>query len=326
MNSLLEYQVEQARTVYNTTNIENFIRQKYLNKKFINENELDLSLNFVEDLNKTLLDCLSGNCISMTAYYLFLGANKCNTELITMSPLQYLYMFYFQNVSKTGRVDFLGELAQQVQLTTNKVKFKIHLKLSKHYLTIIHLNDTSKQLNINLDSIFMLYNIRSKTGEYLVEVKFHENNKCFSTSLQFFNENETQIWLKQLMIKFLYKSVQVYAASIMTLINKIAECQVTSMGYMESEQKCLVFLLESLLSQSDKFYRKNLVIVRLGNEVESTSKVEVLDMRKLSRVKLIEKNSILYIEQADVIKKIMFRSVTLSSTKEEDDYLNLWYV
>lgn len=76
INSLLEYDVKEARETLEAKSREEFIRDKYALRRFINSNEIDYSSNYVDELNRLLFGSVAaGRSLIMTIYYVFLGAN-----------------------------------------------------------------------------------------------------------------------------------------------------------------------------------------------------------------------------------------------------------
>lgn len=88
INSLLEFNVQEARDARMTTpSMTQFIRDKYLARSFINRHDIDYSLNYIDELNRLLCMAASGQCLPMTIYYLFLGANL-NARVAGQTPLE----------------------------------------------------------------------------------------------------------------------------------------------------------------------------------------------------------------------------------------------
>lgn len=146
VNSLLEYQIDQSRHSLCHMTRESFIRAKYSLLQFINPNEIDKQSNYVAEMTRAFLN--SGSSISMSVYYLLLGASRSNllSSLLAASstppdPLQYLYLHYFQNLSKTAsQIEYAGE-AYELVLSEN-VKLRCYLRASSRQgLVITRLNN-----------------------------------------------------------------------------------------------------------------------------------------------------------------------------------------
>lgn len=100
INSLIEFRVDEAqrRVKDETTSRDQFIRDKYVNKRFINHDELDLTKNYMDDLNRLLNTAASGRSLPMTIYYVFLGACLTarvagRTALENSNMYQSIYLF-----------------------------------------------------------------------------------------------------------------------------------------------------------------------------------------------------------------------------------------
>ena len=75
MNSLFEFQIETARDFLLSQGIDAYIRHKYLLKSFVNAEELDLTVNYHDELSKNLYKNVCTPCVSLTIYYSFLGVD-----------------------------------------------------------------------------------------------------------------------------------------------------------------------------------------------------------------------------------------------------------
>jgi len=124
MNSLFEFQNDLAHEFRQKNVQENFIKDKYLNKAFINVNELDLTDNYLENLNKII--CVSGLSIPIVIYNYFLGANLnyakldrtardiTNDNQITQLYLQLNKALKFSEIGNPVNLEyeFEGEIVQ----------------------------------------------------------------------------------------------------------------------------------------------------------------------------------------------------------------------
>lgn len=90
--------VKEAREAADRS-LEQFIRDKYVNRQFINQNELDYTGNYVDELNRMLISAVAGRSLAMTIYYVFLGANL-NARIDGKTPLEHsvdyqtIYLFF----------------------------------------------------------------------------------------------------------------------------------------------------------------------------------------------------------------------------------------
>ena len=108
MNSLFEFNVKEAREAVGKWSGEEFIQEKYLKKRFINRDEIDYSANYIDELNRLLFTSVIGRSLSMTIYYIFLGANinarvsgKCILE--NSRDFQTVYLFFQVRVFKEAK-------------------------------------------------------------------------------------------------------------------------------------------------------------------------------------------------------------------------------
>jgi hypothetical protein len=347
INSLLEYenktnnQENHDKSFLITNNSEHFIREKYLNRKFINKNELDMKQNYMNDLNRALSMSLNGQCLTTTIYYIFLGASKFHLSLLNNNNHdrnQSIYLLYFQNLNPKKNLffecDFLGETYQLLIQSLNRTKFKSYLKLNRNFLSIIHLNDLNKQLILDLGSILSVkITINDQNS---IDIRTIENPKLNTFNCEFFNFDETQIWLKQILYRILpIKSLPI---DLYTFLN---ELQIKVFGsalyYSNSDhyfEKRMLILMQSLdFQQRNNFYRKLMVVVDAKR-----STFEFYDIRKSVWVKLDKESGVLVVEfQGNKHVKIkelnldlgedywyqnIFEFSTLSQTFIEDQYLN----
>ena len=333
INSLLEYNLKNNFNSLNTNSeIECFIKDKYLFKKFINLNEIDLSSNFLEELNKSLYQIVSGPSIPMTIYYIFLGGNRnyfqnqqtlLDVSINSNQVLQYLYLsmnksLKYNELIDQAKFEFIGDVLQIFNVTsaTDKTlikKVNIYLQLKDNYLIITQFNTNGlKSQKILLSSIIKIFTMCNVK----IELKWCTSNHCIlSHFLEFSNQNEQQIWLKNIITK-LNPNINIKIGEI------LQNLQIDSFGYLtilnqsdeqKTEQNYLTILLQSLPTQIEKFFQK--VILFVNTDSDSTElNYEIVDVRKINKIKL--DNEILVLD-------ILGKSLKLKSDGYGEN-LKLW--
>lgn len=333
INSLLEYNIKNSINSLNTSaEIECFIKDKYLFKKFINKNEIDLSSNFLEELNKSLYQIVSGPSIPMTIYYIFLGGNRnyfqnqqtlLDISIKSNQILQYLYLsmnksLKYNELINQAQFEFIGDVLQifNITSTTDKTlikKVNIYLQLKDCYLIFTQFNTNGlKSQKILLSSIIKIFTL----CDVKVELKWCTSNHCIlSHFLEFSNQNEQQIWLKNIITK-LNPNINIKLGDI------LQNLQIDSFGYLtivnqtddhKKEQNYLTILLQSLPTQVEKFFQK--VILFVNTDTDSEFNYELVDIRKINKIKL--DNEILILD-------ILGKSLKIKSDGYGEN-LKLWH-
>lgn len=99
INSLIEFRVDEAIAARSgQLSRDEFIREKYVKKRFVNPGEIDYTRNYHDELNRLLCTSASGRSLPMTIYYLFLGASLSartsgRTPLEASDMYQSIYLF-----------------------------------------------------------------------------------------------------------------------------------------------------------------------------------------------------------------------------------------
>lgn len=158
MNSLFEFQNDSAHNFRLKHDRETFIREKYLNKMFINMSELDVSENYLENLNRII--CVDGLSIPIVIYNHFLGANLNYVKLdqtprditsedqVTQLYLQINQALGFSEIARLELLEreFEGEIIQIFDMNSTVhslaaidalTKSSIRIQLSKERIFLI---------------------------------------------------------------------------------------------------------------------------------------------------------------------------------------------
>ncbi|CAF0779442.1 unnamed protein product [Brachionus calyciflorus] len=303
INSLIEYNSNDS-LLQTKPQIEEFIKQKYVHKKFIIENQYDLSTNYLDDFNKALYQIVSGPCISMTIYYLFLGANRnyfqnektiLDIALESNQKYQYLYLItnkslMYSQLKNEANLEYLGDAIQIYNLTspdrTTVKKIPLNLKLKNNDLIMTQFDSNRiKSQKINLNSIIKIFQL----SESSVELKWCTTDHCIlSHFLEFNNSSESQIWLKNIILKF-KPSLSLELNNIFNYLN-IKSFGFLNLDHLGQEQKVLIALFETQPSQVEKYFQKFIILIYINSD--NSIKYEVIDIRKLNKLKL-EKDTLL---------------------------------
>lgn len=333
INSLLEYNSKNRINCLSTkSDIESFIKEKYLFKKFINTDEIDLSSNFVEELNKSLHQIVSGPSIPMTIYYIFLGADRnyfqneqtlLDISIKSNQVLQYLYLsmnksLKFNELNSLANFEFVGDVFQIFNTTSsadkNSVKkYNIYLQIKNDFLIMTQFDSKGqKSQKICLNSIIKIFTLCPLN----IELKWCSSNHCIlSHFLEFSSQAEQQIWLKNIITK-LNPNINIKLAEIIQCL------QINSFGYLtmldqfdyeDKQSKLLIILLQSLPSQIDKFFQKLILFINI--ESESELNFDLIDTRKIGKIKL---------DHEILILEILGRTLRLKSDGLGEN-LKLWY-
>lgn len=356
INSLLEFQVKEAREINLSKSPEVFIKEKYVNKKFINTNEIDLSGNFIDELNRLVFNSVTGPSLSMTIYYLFLGASL-NTHVgeqslleqaLSFERLQALYLlFQKQNfTSQLNEFEFIGEANQIIDFSTKSLKrSQIYLKLT-HNNEIFIIYQNNRVESIKLETVIRVFSCdgscnTSNLNDRIIEIKWlnKSNRSIISTFFEFFNTSEKQLWMKKIFLKLLdERTVSKLNKSRLDL--SLECCQINSMGFLNQhvfgngesnkEERTFLVLVETLETQIEIFFEKTIVLINMedSGEVDQEpnrssllSNFAKLDVRKLVRLKLDTNemgNRFIIIDTPLCIRK--FQSVNGYS-----ENLSIWY-
>lgn len=280
INSLLEYSLKStsARHV-NDCEIENFILQKYLDKKFINKNELDLTVNYQNQLDKSLYNVVSGPCLPMTIYFHFLGANlqflsSENKSLLANSiePYQARYLSIHRR-SDEMYVQISGHA--RLLLPTNKLELSLTLTADDQ---LILAYPNGEQVFVPLSSLIRIF---THLNDEQIEIKWLNtaNNSFVAAAIEFYNPCVKQLWLKHIYAKLTRRResfpIGDYHLNSLGMLHLVQNC---AQDDYESNGK-LVCLMQSLPSQYRNFYKKSILV---WDEHVTTE----LDVRKIKRIKL----------------------------------------
>ena len=244
MNSLFEYDTLLADTIRAEKNMDKFIKEKYISKKFINHLEFDFSENYLQSLNKTLY--IEGICLPIIIYNLFIGANinysQLNKSVYDIasqaehetSQINYLKLndsLSFENINNESLFgyEFKGELTQvyDIQNASNQTSSKKCLNLNKKTIVISQIlkNKTSK-LEIDYQAIIRIqHHLKSN----FIEINWcnKNNNSIVSRYFQYLSLNEKEIWMKEIFIK-MFASLENNISNkqnLLQLLDMISSCQ-----------------------------------------------------------------------------------------------------
>ena len=280
INSLLEFQVNKARETNQTQPADIFIREKYLNRKFINTNELDLTGNFIDELNRLVDNSVTGLSLSMTVYYNFLGASLMNNASVLLEKalahqrrLQAVYLLFQEQTP-----EFIGEVSQIIDMKSLK-RTQIYLKLT-HTNEILLIYPNNRIEVIKCQTVIRIFSLVNNGR--IIEIKWlnRSNRSIISTFIEFFNPNEKQIWLKRLFAKLVDRQLDINSR------NLIDWCHIDSMGFLNQGRnensnkettRTFLVLLETLESQIEKFFKKAIILINVEDENNSNKK----EMRKI---------------------------------------------
>ena len=287
LNSLIEFQIEPARECLNNEGIETFIKEKYLNKKFINETDLDMSKNYLDEINKSLFKNVATPCLSLTIYYLFLGANlnmiensKSLTEIANDSNQSYQVRYLELNecvekVADKSQAEILsylmgseleGGAIQVFDLSQHKSNASKHLnkdnisiKINANELSLLQSGSNKansslirKELKTSIDYLSIIkINYLIKYG--IVEIKWLDksNNSLISTWFQCLNNFEKQNYMFEIFNKILYNFNQKYAG-----LNSERELLDKLIGLLSLIQSCQIRTI-GFLYLINPFYYSN---------------------------------------------------------------------
>lgn len=240
INSLLQF----CKSTDETQSSEKLIKEKYLSKRFINKNDLDTSANYLEDLNRNLFNyCVTGPCIPVTIYNLFLGANV-NYVHKSQTPLdnalrynqkhQRVYLRFnnartFDELDADGATmlreeEFIGEAYQIIDLSNRTLnKSKIILKLTNDdKLLFIYLNKQTQ-----LISLSCLLSIAGIVNDSIIELKWFNrySSTVVSTYVEFYNGYEKQLWMRK------FNAKMTFAHPPVDNNDPLDVCHINSLGY-----------------------------------------------------------------------------------------------
>ena len=336
MNSLFEFQIESARSFLLNEGIEAYVLEKYVKKSFVDTKELDLTLNYYEELNKNLSKNVCTPCVSLTIYYMFLGANiymidensKSLLEIANESNqnLQALYLelnecFSSKNVTSLSGSSLIKQLVnyelegcvEQIFDIKSKIALKenVYVKLISEEIILHRYFKKELKTRIGYLSIIKVFSYTKKhQNNNIVEIKWcnKANNSLISTHLEYNNNFEKQNWLREIFYKMFYNYNTKFSVKdstdltgiqnrIISLFDLIKTCQIASMGFLNlmnpiyldnnSNEQVIVVLLETLQSQWNQYFKRYLIIIKQINFENSILPFyEILDLRKLIRIKL----------------------------------------
>jgi len=336
MNSLFEFQIETARDFLQNEGIEAYILNKYVKKSFVDTKELDLSLNYYEELNKNLSKNVCTPCVSLTIYYRFLGANIYMVDEKSKSLLeianesgqvqQALYLELNEcssskNLANTNDTTSIKQLvnyelegcvAQIFDLKSKIVlKENVYVKLISDEIIFHRYFKKELKTRIPYLSIIKVFvHAKKHHTNNMIEIKWcnKANNSLISTFLDCENNFEQQEWLREFFYKMFYNYNAKFSVKtstnlngvqnrIMSLFDLVKTCQLISMGFLnlmnriylgnDSSEQVFVVLLETLQSQWSQYFKRYFIIIKqIHLENGDTTFYEILDLRKLTRIKL----------------------------------------
>ncbi|CAM6000914.1 unnamed protein product [Sphagnum balticum] len=236
INSLLEFQSQLATNFRVSASKQSYIIEKYLNRRFINLDELDDTINFIEELNRRLVHNVASTSLIMTIYYLFLGAsvnfvhqqNRTVLDYATLANQKeqasyltlnnaYSYSDMNQNMLNKEHEGYLVQIYDINQSSTcisSKVYIWSKLKVkTAQYIRINSLTDNAETKSSSCRSMLnytSIIKVNSCERENTFEIKWchQDNNSLISSYYECENASQIQLWLKRVLEKCLYEFVR----------------------------------------------------------------------------------------------------------------------
>lgn len=288
-NSLLEYERPQFDGF-----IEKFIVDKYSQNKFINQYDSQLSLG---EINHNFFNNIQGNCISYTIYNLILGADlnySLNDETCLdiairyKNELQFLYLNlvgarrYVDMIDAKDNICYQGSLLYQ---SFNKVVYNYEAYLNKNSITFKSMSNRTLISNkIELNSILRIISNQDECSFEILSV----DNFNYSILKQKFDvsyEIERQKWVRVIIKKIMLND----NCRVDELFNSIRNDTIRIYGSLNvSFSSDDLQEAKLLLISNDNDFKINLVII--------TNTIGVFDLRKLTKIKLVDDKLMLTID------------------------------
>ena len=231
INSLVEFHEDQATKSRESLTRHAFIIEKYLNKKFINQEDGVGQ----EELSKRLMENVSGSSLVMTIYYLFMGANiNCvQGQLSVMdmasigkqaSQINFLRLnnglYYRELNSSMLNQEWEGHLVQIYNINQSTVndssKMFLWCKLKLRHAQLIQLGDDQSKkdstsgrqpvvrTSIKYSTIIRL-SLLERQNTFEIKWCHQNNNSLISNYFETSGAQQLQMWTKQFLVKFLYE-------------------------------------------------------------------------------------------------------------------------
>ena len=284
MNSLFEFDSLKAdRHRVSSPAMNEFIREKYLHKSFINTSEINYTENFIQTLNRTLY--IEGICIPVIVYNLFIGANlnysyqcqsvydiACQADHDSSQKAYFKLNNSYSYIQMTNAIlenEFEGECTQVYDMNptiqssaatiASLPKSKLKLNLTKRAaVLLVHQNQRQKinKTEINYRTIIKV-EVHAKSS--LIELKWchKENNSLVSTYFQYASSSEKNVWMRELFVKMFacldnvnatFKATNTKQTAI-SLLDLINGCELSLVGHLSMDTLEFSSLNEEVESQ-----------------------------------------------------------------------------
>lgn len=276
-------------------------------------------------MNEEVLKIIKTPSVSITIFFIYLGANINYTDPFTNKTLldvsqdfNQMLQFHYLKLNKavsffslTENVlnhQFEGSIMQVYDLTKiNKLQVNFRIDSNKLYLS------SYNQL-IDIDSVIRVFTINNKSN--LIELKWLNkiNNSLISSYFEYKSHQERQIWMKELCYKLILnlsnqRRMIKINNNILNLLNLIDTLQIKAFGYLDLQntnndtEKILLILLTSLPIQIN-FNKKYLSIIKLNSN--DTYSNDLIDIKSITNMKKTDDSIELFLSGS---KTLVFKSI-----------------